>query len=79
MVLPNRCGRGRWTVDRALTELPLYAFDYLWLIDVPDYDPSLLEGMELVWDESGSSLYRINPYGVQRPRATPRTASEAGR
>ncbi len=79
MVLPNRCGKGRWSVDRAMTELPLYAFDYLWLIEVPDYDPSLLTGMELVWSGPGSALYRINPYGAQLPRATPRKASAAGR
>jgi hypothetical protein len=79
MVLPNVCGRGRWTVNRALTELPLYAFDYLWLVDVPSYDPSLLEGMQKVWEKDGSAVYRINPYGVQRPRAKPRTASESGR
>ena len=53
MVRPNNCrirnawrisnGRllGDWQVDKALQRLPREAFDYVWMIDVPPYDPEI--------------------------------------
>jgi hypothetical protein len=71
--------RGDWTVTDALTHLPRDAFDFLWLIDVPRYDPRLIDGMELIWTGPRSSLYRINPGdGVQRS-AKPQREVAAGR
>lgn len=70
---------GDWNIHDALTHLPRDDFDFLWLIDVPPYDPRLVDGMELVWTGPRSSLYRIRPGGgAQRP-ATPRTESAAVR
>jgi hypothetical protein len=47
------------SIDNALDELPRQAFDYVWLIDPPPFDPALTEGMELVWRGRGSILYRL--------------------
>jgi hypothetical protein len=54
------CGGGAYrTIDVALTVLPKTGFDYLWLIDVPPYDPKLVEHLEPVWRGKGSILYRF--------------------
>jgi hypothetical protein len=60
MVTPNWCGPTRWTVDKALKAIPRDAFDYVWLIDVPPYNPDLLRGMTPVWKGRGSMLYRLH-------------------
>src|SRR5205085_8529080 len=42
---PAGCrGRGGWPVNRALKLLPRDAFDYLWMIDPPQFDPRLVAG-----------------------------------
>ena len=48
-----------WGMDEALEYLPRKAFDYVWLINPPPYDPALTEGLQPVWRGSGSILYRI--------------------
>jgi hypothetical protein len=60
MVTPNRCGRKRWTIDNALKAIPRDTFDYVWLIDVPHFDPALTRGMTVVWKGPGSMLYRVD-------------------
>ena len=64
MVFPDWCavGRGkkRWTVDKALKAIPRDAFDYVWMIDVPAYNPELTRGKTLVWQGPGSMLYRLD-------------------
>jgi hypothetical protein len=54
-------GRGGWPIDTALRVLPRGMFDYLWLIEPPQFDPALIAGMQPVWRGPGSILYRINP------------------
>jgi hypothetical protein len=62
IVRPFSCkGRGGWPIDRALRVLPRHAFDYLWMIDPPAYDPKGVAGMKPVWRGPGSILYRVNP------------------
>ena len=75
----NNQVRGDWSIHDALNHLPRDAFDYLWLIDVPPFDPRLIEGMELIWTGPGSSLFRIRPGDEGPPRARPRTASAVAR
>lgn len=54
------CGRGSlWSIDEALRSLPREAFDYVWLIDPPPFDPALVEGLQPVWRGPGSILYHI--------------------
>ena len=47
------------TADQAMRAIPRKAFDYVWLIDVPAYDESSLNGYRRVWSGAGSSLYAI--------------------
>ncbi|MFL6829760.1 MAG: hypothetical protein ACJ8D5_03955, partial [Sphingomicrobium sp.] len=54
-------GRGGWKVNRALTVLPRDKFDYLWLIQPPPFDHRLVDGLQPVWRNGGSILYRLHP------------------
>ncbi len=60
MVFPDWCGgKRRWTFNKAIEAIPRDKFDYLWLIDVPAYNPDLTRGMTPVWQGRGSMLYRL--------------------
>jgi hypothetical protein len=48
------------TIDQSLAALPRNDFDYVWLIDVPPYDPTLVGGLQPVWRGPGSILYRLH-------------------
>lgn len=61
IVHPVEC-QGRlsfWSINRALTYIPHDAFDYVWMIDVPPYDPRLLTGMQRIAGGPGWTLFRI--------------------
>lgn len=59
---PNYCrDRGHLQIDQALATLPRDDFDYVWLIDPPEFDPKLVAGLHEVWRGPGSILYRTNP------------------
>ncbi len=47
------------TIDRSLDKLPRETFDYVWLVDVTDLDPSWVRGMTPVWRNGHSILYRL--------------------
>ena len=49
------------TIDESLTLLPRRDFDYLWLVDVPPFDPALVADIRPVWRGRGSILYRLHP------------------
>jgi hypothetical protein len=54
------CPVNRWpTLDSSLRNFPRAAFDYLWLINPPAYDPALVRGMVPVWTNGRSMLLRI--------------------
>jgi hypothetical protein len=54
------CAAGQiLSINGALRTIPRHAFDYVWMIDPPPFDPELTEGMQLVWRGRGSMLYRI--------------------
>jgi hypothetical protein len=62
IVRPNYCrGRSAWRVNEALRYLPRDAFDYVWVIDLPPYDPELTRGLTPVWKGPRSMLYRVKP------------------
>ncbi|HET7317208.1 MAG TPA: hypothetical protein VFI88_07275 [Sphingomicrobium sp.] len=55
-----KCAYGPlWGMNEALEYLPREAFDYVWLIDPPPFDPDLTEGLKPIWRGPGSILYRI--------------------
>jgi hypothetical protein len=61
LVRPNHCRDPlHRTIDESLAALPRNDFDYVWLIDVPPYDPSLVAGLQPVWRGPGSILYRLH-------------------
>ena len=61
LVRPNRClDRLHRMVDQSLSALPRNDFDYVWLVDVPPYDPALVAGMRPVWRGPGSILYQTH-------------------
>jgi hypothetical protein len=61
LVRPNHCRDPlHRTIDESLAALPRNDFDYVWLIDVPAYDPALVAGLQPVWRGPGSILYRLH-------------------
>ena len=62
LVRPQGCrDRLHRTIDELLALLPRRDFDYLWLIDVPPFDPTLVADIQPVWRGRGSILYRLHP------------------
>ena len=60
VVMPDGCRNyDLFTVSEALKRLPRPAFDYVWLIDPPPYDPALTRGLEPVWASGTSRLLRV--------------------
>jgi hypothetical protein len=61
LVRPNGCRDPlHRTISESLSHLPRSDFDYLWLVDVPPYDPMLTKGLRPVWQGAGSILYRLH-------------------
>jgi hypothetical protein len=60
MAHPDIChgGFAPWGITKALKLFPRNAFDYLWIIDSPKYDPALTAGLQLVWRGPNSVLYK---------------------
>ena len=54
--------RGEWwrPIDRALNRFPRAAFDYVWLLHPPAYDPALVKGMTPIWRNGRDVLYRVD-------------------
>jgi hypothetical protein len=61
MVVPKPCRNTReWKgIDESLGRLPRAAFDYLWLVDIPQHDERLTADMTRVWSNGPDQLYRI--------------------
>ena len=60
VVTSRRCRGEVWrTIDLALATFPREAFDYVWLITPPPYDPALTAGLQPVWRSGNSVLYRV--------------------
>jgi len=60
IVTARRCPREfYWTVRQSLSRIPRGAFDYVWLIGPPPYDPRLTRGLLPVWRSGRSVLFRV--------------------
>lgn len=60
VVTPVPCrGENLRSLDQALAILPRDAFDYVWLIGPPPFDPALAEGLRPIWRQGTSVLYRV--------------------
>lgn len=61
LVRPSGCHeRLHRTIDESLRALPRNDFDFLWLVDVPPYNPADVAGLQAVWRGPGSILYRLH-------------------
>ena len=61
LVRPNTCRDAlHRQIDESLTKLPRNDFDYVWLIDPPAYDPSIVADLPVAWRGPGSVLYRLH-------------------
>jgi hypothetical protein len=68
-VLHRPCRGEKWlTLDDALRQLPRQAFDFVWLIQPPPYDPALTRGLQPVWQSGRSILYRVVDRAPPEPR-----------
>jgi len=60
IVTQRRCRREVWRpIAVALASFPRDAFDFVWLIDPPRYDPALAKDLRPVWRRGTSVLYRV--------------------
>ena len=60
VVIAGRC-RDKWkSLDWSLANLPRGAFDYIWLIEPPVFDPAGLRGTTRLWTDGKNALYRID-------------------
>src|SRR3546814_18106132 len=61
IVTTAQCPREYWRpVSEALATFPRDAFDYVWLINPPDYDPALTRRMTPNWPSGTSVLYQLH-------------------
>lgn len=63
LVTPFACRPDYLSLDQALARLPRGAFDYVWLIDPPRYDPRLARGLRPIWRSGNSVLFAVQPTG----------------
>ena len=60
IVTDRRC-HGEWwrPIGRSLQTFPRDAFDYVWLLHPPAYDPALVAGLQPVWRDGDNILFRV--------------------
>ena len=60
-IVTDRKCRGEWwrPVNRALATFPRAAFDYLWMMQPPPYDPALTRGLRPIWRNGRDTLFRV--------------------
>lgn len=75
IVTDVQCPREWWRpVAWALARFPRDAFDYVWMIRPPKYDPRFEQGLVPVWRDGSSALFRVDhrvPPPVIRPGELP--------
>jgi hypothetical protein len=74
VVTPRPCGREVWrSMNEAMAHFPRDAFDYVWTIDPPRFDPAFAEDLQPIWQSGTSRLYRVmrEPADKQGVRRTP--------
>ncbi|WP_448658203.1 hypothetical protein ACPVPU_12110 [Sphingomonas sp. CJ99] len=62
LVTSHQCRREWWRpIAWAITHFPRDAFDHVWLIQPPEYDQRLNQGLVPIWTNGTSTLFRVNP------------------
>ncbi len=70
IVTDVKCPREWWRpIALALSRFPRDAFDYVWVIEPPAYDPALEKGLIPVWRDGRSALFRVD-HSQQGPNVT---------
>ncbi|MES2046739.1 MAG: hypothetical protein V4475_22940 [Pseudomonadota bacterium] len=61
-IVTDRWCRGEWwwPIQASLVRLPREAFDYVWLINPPPYDPKFNAGLVEIYRDGPMTLYRID-------------------
>ena len=60
IVTDVQCPREWWRpIDRSLGLFPRVAFDYVWLINPPPYDPKYAEDLTPIWRDGTSVLFKV--------------------
>ena len=61
IVTDRRC-RGEWwrPIAWSLASFPRDAFDYVWLLNPPPYDPALVQGLTPIWRDGTNVLLRVD-------------------
>ena len=74
VVTQRRCPRQWWrSLDQALARFPRDAFDFVFMIHPPPYDPALATDLVPIWRSGTSVLFRIDHSAsppVSRPAGT---------
>ena len=68
-IVTDRQCRGEWwrPIDRALSTFPRDAFDYVWLLRPPRFDPALTKGLTPIWRDGRNALYRVDDRAQPAP------------
>jgi len=65
----TQCPREYWRpIDRSLARFPRAAFDYVWLIGPPPYDPKYTSDLTPIWRDGTSAVFRVNHVEVAPKR-----------
>jgi hypothetical protein len=71
IVTDVQCPREWWRpVPWALARFPRDAFDYVWLIEPPAYNPRFEQGLIPVWRDGASAVFRVD-HNVEAPVIEP--------
>jgi hypothetical protein len=61
IVTAVQCPREWWRpIERSMAMFPRDAFDYVWLIKPPAYDPRYEQGLIPLWRDGTSALFRVD-------------------
>ena len=61
IVTDRQCPREWWRpIDRSLALFPRVAFDYVWLVSPPPYDPRYIADATMIWHDGSSAVYKVN-------------------
>jgi hypothetical protein len=68
VVTAGRCRTDKWRpLGWSLMNFPRAAYDYVWLVQPPRFDPAGLRGMTLIWSGGPNALYRIDDHQPLKP------------
>lgn len=61
VVTAERCRTDKWRpLGWSLMNFPREAYDYVWLVQPPRFDPAGLRGLTLIWSAGPNALYRVD-------------------